>query len=319
MTRNTIEGPAVIEFGGATYYTTDAIQLQADLAMHELISSWFGPIDRRVTDKAFNLTFTPVGMFNIDAAKYFPYAWGDIGKAVMSSPDKAVIIWTSAGQKITFPAGCISGCPQLNLGVGLAPMGQMSIACLGDISKDDAAAEAHYKIETAAIAAHSLDPAAITTPGYVVELAGDTPLIIDSEEGFTFDLGINLEPRKVNAYGTVNYKLTAMAPRITFAPAGKTETEMLTLLNIQGAGTARLGQSNRLGRKLTLKPRNVADLGVTIEFLDCQLIELAMQFGTDVPRHGSYAFVPVLTASEGVMQQPYSITFPDFTPGGEEE
>ena len=312
MTRTMIEGPAVIEYNGATYYTTDAIQLSADLAMHELVSSYFGPIDRRVTDKAFNLTFTPVGMLSIAADKYYPYSWGDIGKAVMAAPDKAVVIWTSAGQKITFPAGCVSACPQLNLGVGLAPMGQMSIACLGDLAKTDAATEAHYKIETAALAAHSLDPSVITTPGYVCELGGDTTLSIDAEEGFTFELGINLEPRKVNAYGTVNYKLTAMAPKITFAPAGKTETEMLTLLNIQGAGAARLGQSNRLGRKLTLKPRNAADLGITIEFTDCQLIDLAMQFGTDTPRHGTYAFVPVLTASEGVMVQPYTITFPTF-------
>lgn len=317
MTRTAIEGPAVIEYNGAKFYTEGTINLAADLAMHEIVSSYYGPVDRRLTDKVFNLTFTPVGMADIAAATYYPYAFGDLGKLIAPATDAPVVIWTSGGQKLSFPAGVVSRCPALNLGVGKMPMGQMGIACMGDLTKDDAAAAAHYTISTAAITAHSLDPAKIVTPGYqaVLTQAGEPAVetVIDSEDGFTFDPGVALTPRKVNAYGTVNYKLTQYAPRITFAPFGKTEAEMLTLLNIQGATAAQLGESNRLGKSLTIKPRDDAALGFTIVFTDCQIESGAMLFGATDPRHGEWAFTPVVKVVAGVPQALYTITFPTFS------
>ena len=314
MTRTQIEGPAVIEFNGAVYYTEGTINLAPDLSMHEIVSSYYGPVDRRVTDKVFNLTFTPIGMFSIAAAKYFPYGISDLGKNIAPVTDAPVVIWTAAGTKISFPAGVISKSPQLNLAVGKMPMGQMGIACMGDLTKVDAAADAHYTISTAAIEAHSLDPAKIVTPGYKAVLtpsAGD-PVTLDSEDGFVFDVGAALTARKVNAYGTVNYKLTAFKPTISFTPYGRTEAEMLALLNVQGTGAARLGQSNRLSQSLTVTPNTATDKGVTVVFADCQIESGSLLFGATDPRHGQYAFVPSMTVVEGVPQALYTITFPTW-------
>ena len=160
------EGPAVLEWNGNKYYTTDTLTLTPDFKMREMVSSLFGVVDSRVTDKLFNLTFTPLGMMSIPAIGYFPYGVGDVGKLLMPDADLPIVIWTSSGQKITIPAGIINKSPNLLLGTDIGPMGQMGFAGLGDITKEDAADEAYYKIEEADISAHDLDPDKATTPAY---------------------------------------------------------------------------------------------------------------------------------------------------------
>lgn len=307
ITRTINEGPAAITYNGYTYYSEGTITLTPDLALRDITSSYYGPIDARVTDKAFTLKFTPVGMCDTQSA-YFPYTNADIGKLIAPATDKPLIIYTAAGTKITISAAVIIGCPQLLLATDKGPMGEMTFGCLGDLNKIDAAsAECYYKIEAAAIAAHSLDPATIPTPAYKLTI-GETEY--DSEEGFTFDLGMTTEPRKVNRYGTVNFKLTALRPTLSFTPFGPTESAALALLAMQGAGAALMGHSNRMSQSLTLAP--VSGHGITIEFDDCQVREGSMLFSASDPRHGQYVILPVIELVAGAPQPLYSITFPTY-------
>ena len=310
------EGPAVVSYNGFNYYTTDTITLTPDIKLREMVSAYYGPVDSRVTDKMFNLTFTPFGMMNNNAAKYFPFAVTDLGKLIMPGTDLPVVIWTSDGTKISIPAGVINKCPQLLLGTDIGPMGQMGLACLGDITKVDAAADAHYTISSAAISAHSLDPDKAPTPAYkaVVTLAGTPDVVteIDSEKGFTFDCGASLTPRSVNRYGTVNFKLSALKPTIAFTPFGITEAAALALFNIQGSGAAQLGASNKLGKSLVVKPANDADKGITVTFSDFKVQSGAMLFGESDPRHGQYVFTPAVKVTAGVPGALYSVAFPTW-------
>lgn len=313
------EGPAVIEWNGNKYYTTDTLTLTPDFKMREIISSMFGAVDSRITDKLFSLTFTPLGMMSIPATGYFPYGVGDVGKLLMPDVDLPIVIWTSSGQKITIPAGIINKPPQLMLGTDIGPMGQMGFAGLGDITKEDAAADSMYKIETADIAAHDLDPDKAPTPAYkavvttpAVGEGEPTVVEIDSEKGFTFDDGSAFAPRSVNRYGTVNFKLTALKPTVAFSPFGLTEAEAAALWNVQGAGAAKLGASNRIRKSLSIQPANDTDKGITIEFADFKVMSGSMLFGADDPRHGQYVFAPVATVVDGVMQPLYTVTFPTW-------
>ena len=307
------EGPAVVEFGGYKYYSTGTITLTPDLKLREIVSSYFGPVDARVTDKTFNIAFTPVGMLDTVAA-YFPFGAGDIGKLVAPDTDAPIVIWTSEGEKITIPAGCFAKCPQLLLGTDKGPMGDMALAGMGDIAVEDAAETAHYTIETAAIEAHALDPDKAPTPAYkAVVGTGETAVEIDSEEGFTFDPGAAFAPRAVNRYGTVNYKLTGLAPSVAFTPFGLTEAEAMTLLHIQGTGAAKLGASNKRGLQLQILPAEATAKGVTVTFADFQCREGSMLFGAEDPRHGQYVFVPAVKVTAGVPGDLYTISFPSWT------
>lgn len=307
------EGPAVVSFNGQNYYTVGTITLTPDIKLREMVSAYYGPVDSRVTDKLFSLSFTPFGEMNNNAAKYFPFGAGDIGKLVAPAVDTPIYIYTSAGEKITIPAGLISKCPQLLLGTDIGPMGDMALAGMGDITAEDAAEDAHYTIETAAIAAHSLDPDKAPTPAYKAVLGtGETAVEIDSEKGFTFDCGATLAPRSVNRYGTVNFKLTGLKPSLSFTPFGLTEAQVMAYFNIQGAAAAKLGASNKLGVALTVQPANAGDKGITVAFADCQVKSGSMLFGAEDPRHGQYAFVPAVKVTAGVPGALYTLTFPTW-------
>lgn len=310
MTRVISEGPAVISFNSVLYYTEGTITLTPEIKLREKVSALYGPVDQRVTDKLFSLSFTPFGNLGVAVSAYFPFAVGDIGKLVAPVSDTPVLIYASTGELLTFPAGCISKCPQLLLATDKGPMGEMSIACMGDLSKVDGAAGTHYVISTASVAAHTIDPDKAPTPSYKATLGSDE---IDSETGFTFDAGVALTPRSVNRYGTVNYKLTALAPSISFTPFGITESVALALFNIQGSGAAILGASNKLGKALVVGPAVSGAKGITVTFADCQVKSGSMLFGSTDPRHGQYAFVPAVKVTGGVPGDLYTISFPTWS------
>ncbi len=307
--RDIIEGPAVVEYDGFLYYSEDNITITPDLKLRELTSSYFGPGDQRVTDKMFAVSFTPIGMMDNNKTKYFPFTVSDLGKLIAPAIDKPVVIWAANGNKLTLPAGVITGSPQLLLGVDKGPMGQMTISCLGDISKADGAADAHYKIESAAVAAHTLDWDKAPTPAYKCTITdGTTPIVLDGLNGFTFDVTAGFTPRACNRYGTVNYKLSTLNPVLTFAPAYQSESAILALLNIQGAGAAKLGGSHKLGQSLKVEPAEAGAKGITIDFADCIIKSGSMIFGRDDPRHGDYAIVPAYKTGNSL----YTLTFPTW-------
>lgn len=312
-TRVISEGPAVVAFNGQNYYTEGTITLTPDLKLREKISAYYGPVDQRVTDKLFTLSFTPFGEMNASADKYFPFAAADIGKLVAPAEDTPIEIYASTGEKITFPAGCITKCPQLLLATDKGPMGEMSLAAMGDITAVDAADDTHYTVETEAIAAHTLDPDKAPTPSYKATLgSGETAVELDGETGFTFDLGAVLTPRSVNRYGTVNFKLTALAPSVAFQPFGPGIADALAYFNIQGTGAAKLGASNKLSKSLTVGPANDGDKGFTIVFDDCLVKSGSMLFGATDPRHGQYVFVPAVKVTAGVPGALFTVAFPTW-------
>lgn len=308
--RQIIEGPAVVEYDDFLYYSEGNITITPDLKLREMVSSYFGPGDQRVTDKMFAVEFTPIGMMDNNKTKYFPHTVADLGKLIAPATDKDAVIWAANGEKITLPAGVITASPQLLLGVDKGPMGSMTISCLGDISKSDAAADAHYKIATASVAAHTLDWDKAPTPAYKLVLS--TSGEVDGLEGFTFDVGATFTPRGCNRYGTVNFKLSALQPVITLSPAYQTESAMLTLLNIQGASAAKLGGSHKLGQSLSLLPAEAGAKGIQIDFADCVIKSGSMVFSKDDPRHGDYTIVPAYVTGQPL----YAITFPTWTPPG---
>jgi len=107
----------------------------------------------------------------------------------------------------------------------------------------------------------------------------------------------------------VNFKLADVDPKLTFKPFGPTESEALTWLNLQGASGTKIGAANSLGRKL--KVSAVSGSGITLEFADCQLESMSLIYGMSDPRHGDYAFSPVLAITNGVASL-FTVTFPTF-------
>lgn len=317
MTRTTVEGPAVVEYNSVKYYSEGAITITPVTDMRTITSSYWGKVQKRMTDKFFTIAFTPMGMLNNQAA-YWPYSISNLGASLAPVSDLPVTIWAASGVKMVLNAGVITQCPQLILASDKGPFGPMTITAMGSLTKAAGTADSMHVITSAAIASHALDLSKILTPGYKAEIihvgggaegVDEVESTFESEEGFVFDSGFSIVPRKTNAYGTVNFKLADVDPKLTFKPFGPTEAEALAFLNLQGASGTKIGSANTLGRKLKVSP--VSGSGITLEFADCQLESMSLVYGMSDPRHGEYAFSPVLSITNGVASL-FTVTFPTF-------
>lgn len=317
MDRTTIEGPAVVEYNSVKYYSEGAITLTPETSMRDITSSMWGRVQKRMTDKIITVGFTPMGMLNNQTA-YWPYTVANLGAALAPSSDLDITIWAASGVKIVLKAGVITQCPQLILAADKGPFGPMTLTAMGALTKATGVADCMHVITSAAIASHALDLSKILTPGYKAELIhvgggvggiDEVEHTFESEEGFTFDGGYAIQPRKTNAYGTVNFKLTDIQPKLTFKPYGPTETQALAWLNLQGASGTKIGAANTLGRKLKVSPADGS--GITLEFADCQLESMSLVYGATDPRHGDYVFSPALVITNGVASL-FTVTFPTF-------
>lgn len=304
--RSIIEGPAAIVFNGFTYYAEGDITVTPSTDSRVIQSSLHGPVSRRQTDRSAAVAFTPVGQLSSLSA-YFPYGPSDLGSLIAPAADTDAVIWSAAGVKLTLKAAVITQPPDLILATDRGPLGQMTITAMGGLSKAAGADSSLFDIASAALSAAALDTSSILTPGYKAELLdADSQVIqtLDSEDGFTFSPGLTLTPRKVNAYGTVNFRLTSAEPRLTFTPVGPDEASALALLLLQGASAGGLGAPSTLGRRLKVSP--VSGSGATVEFPDCQASEGALQYSASSPRLSQWSFTPAYATGAPL----YTIAFP---------
>lgn len=314
--RQVIQGPALIRFNDYTYYSEGEITLTPELGERVITSSWHGPVSRRQTDRAITLAFTPVGMLD-SAAAYCPFGPADLGSLLAPAVDADVDIYTAAGVRLTLKAGVITRPPQLILAADKGPLGQMSITAMGGLAKAAGSDSSVWEALSATIGAHTLDPFRILTPGYTAELievggtAQDpTETVLhsfDPLEGVTFDTGATVTPVRVNAYGTVNYRLDAIDPRAEFAAAALSESDLLSLMLLQGDAAGGIGSGATLGLRFRVLPA-FGKKGITVEFADCTLTA-PMSFGAATARSGTIVVRPVYVPGKPL----YAVYFPDFS------
>lgn len=299
--RQIIGGPAAITYNGFTYFTEGDIALTPQTESRVIESSWHGPVSARHTDRAVELTFTPLGVIPETGglAPYLPYAAGDLGKMVAPGTDRDAVVTTAAGVTITLKAAVVTAVPDIHFGTGSGPFGQMAITAMGGTlaNKAEGAAGSLFAVGSTSSFSAALDASLIATPGYQLTLSPDEgdDVVIDGEDGFDFTCGMTLTPVRVNAYGTVNYQLTAIAPRLTFRPVGPGEADALAWLLLQGSAAGPLGSPATLGLSGVLAP--VAGRGITLAFPDCQVTGGTMAFGASSRRHGEYTLTPVPSGS----------------------
>ena len=307
--RQIIGGPAAITYNGVTYYTEGDITLTPVTESRVIESSWHGPVSTRHTDRAMELSFTPLGVLPSGGtlAAYIPYGPGDLGKMVAPGTDKDAVVTTAGGVTITLKAAVISSVPDIHFGTDSGPFGQMTITGMGGTlaNKASGAASSIFATSTGTLSA-ALDASRILTPGYQLTLSpssGDD-VVIDGESGFDLTLGMTLNPIRVNAYGTVNFQLASVAPELTFSPIGPTEAEALAWLLLQGSSAGPLGSPATLGLSGVLAPIG-GQAGIKFTFPDCQITRGSMAFGSQSHRHGDYVLKPCVTSS---VQTPYALT-----------
>lgn len=307
--RQVISGPACILYDGNTYFTEGDITLTPQTENRVIESSWHGPVSTRQTDRAMEVSFTPLGVIDGNLSAYVPYSVADLGKMVAPSTDKDVVIVTASNVKITLKAGVITQVPDIHFGTDSGTFTQMSITAMGGLAgKAEGADNSIYTIATEALLAN-LDTSKIYTPGYQLKIGTglSTDTVIDGEQGFDFTLGLTINPIRVNAYGTVNYQITGLQPALTFKPVGPSEADMLEMLLLQGSSAGALGSDADLGVGAILQPIN-NQKGLKLTIPQCQITQGSMLFGSTSLRHDTYTLSPTLSVGSSL----FTLEF--FTP-----
>ena len=299
-TRTIIGGPCLVQYGTHWYETAGDVTVTPNVKTRVIVSSLRGPVSRRVTDRTVTVAFTPLGRL-LDVLAYYPYGLADLGKLVAPAADADLTVWGADGLKSVYHAAVLSAAPDLILSANAGPFGQMAFTAMGALAKQAGAADSMFTASAAAIAGYDYDLSALHTPGYKLVIGADT---LDSKEGFTFTPGFALEPVAADAYGTVNYRLTAVEPALTFVPAGPDVAKIYELLRFQGAGAAGLGEANTLTLAATVSP--VSGDGVTLAFPDCQLTAARLGYGAG-DRLGEVTLHP---AADDIGSALYTVEFP---------
>lgn len=296
-TRTIIGGPCIIKVGTVWYETTGSVVVTPNTRTRLITSSLRGPIERRVVDRSVTISFTPLGRLTSLTA-YYPFGPSDLGTLIAPSTDATCIVWGADGKQYTYMAACLSSAPDLILSANSGPFGQMTYTGMGALTKASAAADSMYSYAATPISGYDYDLSDLYTPGYKLTLLDATDTVvetIDGKEGFTFKPGYALDPITVDAYGTTNYRLTAIDPSLTLLPIGPDVAKLFELLKYQGSAAAPIGSANAMGLKAVVSP--VSGTGVVLTFADCQLTEASLSYGSE-DRLGSWTLNPVAVDGE---------------------
>ena len=195
MTRTILQGPAAVKYAGYTYYTEGDVTLTPQTQLRTIESSLHGPVSHRQTDRAVEVAFTPVGMLDSKDA-YYPHGPAKLGALLAPGTDAPVYVHTAAGVKLTLKAGVVTRMPDLRLGAGLGPLGEMAITAMGGLGKATGEDESVWESESASLPADSLDASKILTPGYLLKLKSGSTTVhtLDAVEGIEVSLGARIEP-----------------------------------------------------------------------------------------------------------------------------
>lgn len=298
-----IAGPAVVTFNGNSYYTEGDVTVGLKRNTFNVASAIAGVIDTRLSDQLVEISFKPVGALDV-VAKYLPYAVGQIGSLLINPAAlKPVVVWGKDGVKTTWASGFVSKLPAFTLSSQKTAQGDMTLTALADPTKTLVDAAAWNAITTAALVDATFDETKIVTPLYKATL-GAVFVDLESEDGFTFEVAMSMQLKKVDNYGNVNALLTDLITTARFKPVGKTLAEITTAVRLQGASAVQPGQSLSSADDLVISAApyvfTLAKAGIAAS---------AENYGLQQLRHGELMFVNRKTWTAGAINAPFTVAF----------
>lgn len=306
---NIIAGPAIITFGGHTFYTQGDIGVACDWETYKVLSSMYGQIDSRLLDRKAVVTFTPVGQLSSDIiAHLWPYLTAKIGDNIYPDTDATLEIWSSAGKKITFAAAAVTSMPPLKISAGEVPIGQVTFTC---INKNNTAWSDAASFCTVSAVAFT-DPATLTSasilqsPATVSWAASGAWSSFTTEDGVSIEFDLGLSWKKTDAYGTYQAKISSLGVRAKCVPlglaSGITEAEMISGPLFQNTGCARgasvAGVSTAYNLVVTA---GTTPLLLTATLTKAGMISSGMRFGNDVLRNGEVGWEATRTITNSTV------------------
>lgn len=297
-----LRGPAVVIFGGSTFYTKDDIQLDLSLGTFDVATSQFGKVDERVSSRATKVRFTPAGEWEA-LTVLWPYASSTIGASVFTATDVPLVIQTLDGKRLTFSAAAVTALPDIILSAGQTMIGAVEFTCIGTDATEWTGANSLVAVSSQAFSDTGFSSSGIKTQPYSAAWGGSSPWSsFQSMDGFRVSFDLALAPVETDSDGLVDMTLRDLAVRCRCRPMGITEAQLITALKLQDTGNAR-------GRSLNANSNSlvITGTGVSVTLTGAQMKGGGMEFGTTTPRIGEVEFVATRTFSTGVAQPLFAL------------
>lgn len=244
-----ITGPALVTFAGQTFWSKGDITLKPVTNNFKIGTSAFGDVDERTQDKSIEISFEPDGRFTSGlAAVLWPYAATAIGASIYGGSDRALVVHSRAGTKVTVHNASLTGMPNLRLGVGKTIQGNVTFTGLLKNSTDPTDAAAYYTVASESYPGDTgFDIADIKTLAYASAWGGSSPWdAFLTEEGWEISFDLSLAPVMVDGLGTVDMRLQSLGVNARAIPVGPTEAQVLTAMGNTRALGASVASANDL-------------------------------------------------------------------------
>ena len=290
-----LRGPAVVIFGGSTFYTKDDIQLDLSLGTFDVPTSMFGKVDERVSSRATKVRFTPAGEWEA-LSVLWPYGASNIGDSVFTSSDVPLVIQTRDGKRLTLSAAAVTSMPDIVLSAGQTLVGPVEITGIGTDATEWTTDNSIITVASQAFSDTGFSSSAIKTQPYTAAWGGSSPWSsFQSMDGFRVSFDLGLSEIVTDSDGLVDMTVRDLAVRCRCRPMGITEAQLVTALKLQGTGNSR-GRSLNSGSNSLV----ITGTGVSVTLTGAALKVGGMEFGTTTPRIGEVEFVATRTFSTGV-------------------
>lgn len=283
---NIVRGPAIVTFDSVVMYTEEDIVLSPGISTFPVETSMFGNVGDRLNDIVTEITFKPAGIWAYRSV-LLPYTTPAIGDSIFGAADKDITIQTEAGQLLTWKAAAVTQMPDLYLSTTKQLFGQVTFTCIGALATawDDAAKRG--TVAANAFADTSFDPTDILTQEYTLAWGVATPWDdIETEDGATVSFNVNVEPVMSDRDGTIDMTLQSVEAMVRLVPLGISESQLLSLLKIQGSNVKRGADMATINSNAF----NASGTGVYVRLYDATPNEGPFRFGRSTLRAGEVAF-----------------------------
>ncbi len=293
-----VRGPGAVKYGTVTLHDATGITAEIENATQEVPSSISGPLDTIKSDQTATIGFTPCGELSADIlGVLYPHQTPAIGSSLCGSSDKALVVHSLAGQKVTFANAFLSQAPDLLLSPVKTAFGPAQFTALLALGKAPGDTGAFCAVEAATYNLGYPDPEGLTGVQYAGTFGSLS--IPDTADGWTVSVELATDPVGTDALGTVDHTLQGVTVRAKCTPLGVSESTILANL------------PTALGRGTSLRGTNDLVIagtgGLTVTLNNATLVTGPLAWGNTTLRVGEIGFIAQRSFSQGTAGALYSV------------
>jgi len=306
-----IHGPAVVIFNGVTYYFKSGLKAAIKRTRAPIEIDAFGQIAEVAKDCIVDFTGTPAGSIRAaDLAAQMPWLPSQIGQSIFGATDLPLVIQTvNDGAAITWQRGAISKYAPILLSAthGTLYKGDITFSCLMASNFTLTSSTAWKNIASAAFSDSTFDPSKVRMAQYTASWGSTAPYnAMIAQDGFLLTPLITTHNISVDNYGVIDMALKSITGTARFKPANLTESQIDTLVALQGASSLLPGSAiGDAGNDLV-----IASNLLTATLKMAAPVDYSLLYATAALRAGEVLFAAATTFTNGLPNPLFTFTIP---------